>query len=379
MDFQLTEEQAEIRTLLVRFAQRYLNESEELQNPSFSMDKWKKCAQMNVPALPFPERYGGCGLDLLTTVIALEAMSSACTDNGLVDALIVQICCGLLIERFGTGDQKDRYLAAICSGDKIFAQALPVTGRDAEVPALHTLPAEDQLDCLLEGREPFVPNGPIADFFLIADSAGNGPGNGDGSSCYIVGRGAIGSRGPLEIRKMGLATLPVGRLALKGCTVTAEQRIGRSGQGAEMLAESREYGQLLYSAACIGRLERIQSLCARYARERRQFGRPIQSYQSVANKIVDMKVGVELGRLSLYRAAWLKDRGLSAEMESSITWLYASEGLRNGCLEAVQIHGAYGYMQESGIEREFRDSVTTSTHFSAARIRKSLLSLILER
>jgi alkylation response protein AidB-like acyl-CoA dehydrogenase len=179
------------------------------------------------------------------------------------------------------------------------------------------------------------------------------------------------------MEKMGLRTLQNCELIFDGCTVPSTNLIGKEGQGALMFNEIMEWERILYGACHVGTMMRISETCVRYARERKQFGQPIGKFQSVANKIAKMKVNIELAKLMVYKAALMKDKRKRATMEASIIKVFASESLKSACLDAVQIHGAYGYMTEFEIEKDLRDSIASTIYSGTSEINTMIIAKLL--
>jgi alkylation response protein AidB-like acyl-CoA dehydrogenase len=380
MDFSLSEEQNELREVIIRFAQREIGHdiSEHEKEGRFPFESWRKCAEMQIMALPFPEEYGGCGADFLTTAVALEALGYGCTDAGLVHAIATQILCGLQIHLFGNTEQKKHYLPTLCRGEKIFAQAItePGAGSDA-IGGLRTRAERTDEGFVLSGNKMFITNGPIADVVIVFALTNDGVPRLGGVSCILVEKEAQGFERCRPIEKMGLCTLQNGELVFDRCGVPESSLLGREGQGAIIFNESMEWERSLLPAAHLGTLERVLKSCVAYARERTAFGKQIGKYQAIANKIVDMKVALELGQLILYKAATLKGQGKRAALESSIAKLFISEALKKACLDAVQIHGGYGFTKEYNLERDLRDSVAATIYSGTSEMQQSIISRLI--
>jgi len=173
---------------------------------------------------------------------------------------------------------------------------------------------------------------------------------------------------------MGLRTSPMAELIFEDCRVPAANVLGRPGRGAEVFNCSMEWERSCILASCLGTMQRQLEQCIRYAQTRKQYGRPIGKYQSVANRIVDMKVRIETARPLIYQIGWLKDRGRPADMEAALGKLYTSESFVKSCLDAVQIHGGYGFMTEFEFERELRDSVGSTLYSGTTEIQRNIVA-----
>lgn len=376
MEFDLTEEQRAIRESIVRFARHELPAEPE-RHGEFPREAWRKVAEMQLLALPFAPEYGGCGADFLTTVIAFQALGYAGRDAGLVHAVGTQLLCGLQLQLFGSETVKQRYLPSLIQGEKIFAQAITEPGAGSDAFAMRTRADKVDGGYRLQGTKTFISNGPLADVALVFALT-----NADGSrlggvSCLAVEKETPGFTRCPPLEKMGLTTLQNGELSFIDCLVPAENLVGREGQGAILFNESMEWERCLLPAAHLGTLERVLETSVAYARERSAFGQPIGKFQAVAGKITDMKIALELGRLMLYKAATLKQQHKRATLEASIAKLHISEALKQACLDAVQIHGGYGYMREYDVERDLRDSIAATIYSGTSELQQNIISRLI--
>ncbi len=380
MDFSYTGEQLDLRDSIIKFSEQELNDgiADHDRNSVFPAEKWKKCADMQIMALPFPEEYGGHGADFLTSVLSYNALGYGCKDAGLVHAIGTQILCGLQILHFGNEEQKKRLLPMVCSGEKIFAQAITEPGSGSDALSMRTK-ADKAGDgrYLLNGSKMFITNGPIADVvvvFALTDPAKKTLG---GISTFIVEKEFGGFERCKPLEKMGLKTLQNGELVFTDCEIPATHLLGREGQGALIFNESMELERCFLPAAHLGTMERVTEKCIRYVNERSAFGHTIGKFQSVAHKIAQMKVNIELSKLMLQKAAVLKDQKKRASLEASIGKLFISESLKKTCLDAVQIHGGYGFMTEYEIERDLRDSIAATIYSGTSEMQYNMISKML--
>lgn len=375
----LTEEQDRLRRTIIGFAGKELNRDVTARDREgrFPLDMWKKCADMDILALPFPEDYGGCGLDFLTTTLAIEALSYGCRDSGLVHAICAHMVSGLLLRNFGSEELKRKYLPKISRGEIIAAQA--ITEADAGSDALSMLTRAEKAEqkYVLNGSKMFVSNGSVAHIVLalaVTDPARKTMG---GHSFFLCERELNGLSFGKPFEKMGLRTLQNCEVVFDACVLPLECVIGREGQGAIIFNEMMEWERILFGACHLGSLVRIIETCVRYARERKQFGQPIGKYQSISNKIARMKINEELLRHLLIRAAAEKEAQKRAAMEASVIKVFASESLKAACLDAVQIHGAYGFMVEYDVEKDLRDSIASTIYSGTAEINMQIIARLL--
>lgn len=376
MDFAYSPEQAELREAVIAFARRSLGDdvSARDQEGSFSRELWRRCAEFGMQGLPFPPEYGGSGLDALSTVIALEALGYACRDAGLLFGIGAQMwSVQMPISRFGSEAQRRRYLPRLCSGEWIGAHGMSEPDSGSDAFGLRTLAEPCGDHYLLNGTKTFVSNAPVADLFLVFASVDRGKGV-LGITGFLVERGTPGFRVGKTIEKMGLTTSPMAELVFEDCRLPAESRLGREGRGAQIFNDSMEWERSCILAGCLGAMERQLETCVAHARQRRQFGKPIGDFQSVSNRLAAMKLRFETARLLLYRAAWTKGEGRPAAMEAAMAKLYLSEAWIQSCLDAVQIHGGYGYTREYGIERDLRDSIGGTLYSGTSEIQRMIIA-----
>lgn len=376
MDFSFTDEQIALRDMVVKFARNELDYdlAEYERCGTFPADPWRKCAEMQFMGLPFAEEYGGGGSDFLTTALVLNALGYACRDAGLVHAIATQILCGLQLSQFGSEEQKRTYLPALCRGEKIFAQAVTEPDSGSDAFSMRTRATRDGDDYLLNGNKMFITNGPIADVVIVFAVTDPDKKTLGGLSCCLVEKGSAGFEQCGPIRKMGLVTLQNGELVFNNCPVPQHNLLGREGQGGMIFNESMEWERSFLPAAHLGTMERVLEISIAYARERKAFGQSIGKFQSVANKIAEMKMRLELGRLICWKAATLKDQNKRATLESSIGKLFISESLKQACLDAVQIHGGYGFTTEYPVERDLRDSVAATIYSGTSELQYNIIS-----
>jgi len=225
---------------------------------------------------------------------------------------------------------------------------------------------------VLNGSKTFVTSAPVADVFVVF--ASTDPSKGFmGVSAFIVERDDPGVT-TQHISKMGLRTSPMGEVVLDGCTVPEDRLLGNEGQGSAIFNASMEWERACILASYVGAMERQLETCVEYARSRKQFRRPIGKFQSVSNKIADMKVRLETSRLTLYRVAWLKQTDQDAVMDAAIAKLYLSEAWVESCLDAVQIHGGYGFTTEFELERDLRDSIGGRIYSGTSEMQRNIIA-----
>ncbi len=379
MDFSLSDEQVALRDSIRRAPIDDLTETltEDEHAGRFSWEGWKRFGELGYLGLPLPPDQGGSGADLLTTLVAIEALGYRCRDGGLVHALVSQMLCGMQIATYGTEEQKRSYLPRISSGEVVCAQALTEPDAGSDVAAIRTRAEKSGSEYVLNGGKAFISNGPIADLVIVYASTGTARKALGGLSCFLVEKGVPGFLRSKAVEKMGLRTLQNGELVFQDCRLPAQQLLGFEGQAMLAFNQVMEWERCLLFGAHLGTMQRVLEQCVRYAKERSQFGAAIGRFQSVSHKMANMRVCLELGRLMLYKAAWLKDNGQRVPLETAIGKLFVSESLQRACLDAVQIHGAYGYTKEFDLERELRDSIASTIYSGTSEIQRNLIAALL--
>jgi alkylation response protein AidB-like acyl-CoA dehydrogenase len=379
MDFSWTEEQLTFRDAVTKFAQTQLNEEvvKRDRQAHLSLENWRKCAQFGILGLATPEKYGGAGADILTTMFVMEGLGYGCKDNGLIFAINAQMwSVQHPILTFGTEAQKEKYLPGLSSGELIGAHGMSEPDSGSDAYSLRTRAEKVEDGYLLNGTKMFVTNAPVSDVAVVFATVNPDRGRW-GISTFLVDKGTPGFSISRDIEKMGLRTAPMGELILQDCFVPAENLLGSEGAGASIFNSSMEWERSCILASHVGAMERQLETCIKYARERQQFGQPIGRFQSVSNRIANMKVRLETARLLLYKVAWLKKQGKSADMEAALAKLYLSESFVQSSLDAIRTLGGYGYMTEFEVERDLRDSVGGLLYSGTSDIQRTIIARLL--
>jgi alkylation response protein AidB-like acyl-CoA dehydrogenase len=376
MDFELTEEHLAIKKGAARFAQKVLNDGviERDKDSVFPRELWKKCADFGIQGSAFPQKYGGNEADILSTMLLMEGLGYGCKDSGLIFAINGQMwTVQMPILRFGSEAQKDKYLPKLCSGEWIGAHGMTEPDSGSDAFSLRTSARLEGDYYILNGTKTFSSNAPVADVFMVFATVDKSKGF-MGVTAFLVERDFPGFGVGKEIGKMGLRTDPMAELILQDCRVPVANRLGKEGNGAIIFDDAIEWERSCILASLVGGMERQLERCIEYAKGRKQFGKPIGKYQSVANKIVDMKVRMETARLILYKVAWMKQAHGKATMDAAIAKLYLSESWVRSCLDAIQIYGGYGYTTEYELERDLRDSVASTLYSGTSEIQRNIIA-----
>ncbi|MEW1550432.1 acyl-CoA dehydrogenase family protein [Streptomyces tsukubensis] len=343
----------------------------------FPFDAWKLVGSSGVMGLPFDPAHGGAGVDLPTTMFVLEALGRGCRDGGLSFSVATTLCStGVPLQHFGTGAQKDRYLARLCSGDLIGAHAIsePDTGSDAL--SMRTSAVRDGDHYVLNGSKSFVTNGPIADVVVVY--ARTRPQGGPlGITAFLVDTDTPGFSSGRPIKKMGLTSSPMSELYFDDCRVPADRVIGGAGRGYLVLEHVMKWEILCSFVINAGEMQHRFERCLEYARTRTQFGKPIGSFQAIAHKLVDMRIRLETARRWLYDTGERLAAGEDVTMDVAISKLLTSEANVASGLAAVQIFGGNGYTSEYGLDRELANAVGSTIYSGTTEIQYNRISSLL--
>lgn len=377
MDFQLTDEQESFRQTIKRFAAEALHDDTLIDRDAahqFSAAAWKRCAEVGLTGLIAPEELGGQGADALLAALALEALGEACEDNGLLFSLNAHLwSCVHPLVVFGTDEQRRRYLPGLCDGSVIGVQAMsePASGSDAY--AMSTRATLDGDTYVVHGGKTYVTNAPVAGLFVVF--AQTDPAAGAlGTVALIVERDTPGLEVGQPFHKMGLRTSPMSELHLDGCRVPVSRRLGGEGGGMAVFTSSIDWERSFILATALGTMQRQLDRAVRFARERQQFGRSIGANQAVAHRLVDVAAELEAARLLLYRLAWRKSRGERTGSESAMVKLVLSETFLRASMDTLQTYGAYGYMEEAGLERDVRDALASRIYSGTSDIQRNIVA-----
>jgi alkylation response protein AidB-like acyl-CoA dehydrogenase len=372
----LDEEQRSLQQSIVTFAQRELGQDLDRfdREGTFPKGDWLKCAQLGLPGMPVPVEYGGLGVSATTIAAALEGLGYGCHDNGLIFSLNAHMwACEHPIIHFGTEEQKRRWLPGLCDGSLIAAHAMtePESGSDAF--ALRTAATRLEDGWLLNGSKTFATNAPDSDLFIVFATTDASLGF-MGLCAFLVERGTPGLEVGSPFSKMGLRTSHLSELFLSDCRVSADSLLGEPGGGMAIFNSSMRWERSLILAAAVGTMRRQLERCVAYARERVQFRAPIGSFQAVSHPLADMRLRLQTAHLMLYRIAALLDAGAATDADAAMTKLHLSEAFVQSSLAALQIHGGYGYVTESGLERDVRDALGSRIYSGTSEMQRNVIA-----
>jgi alkylation response protein AidB-like acyl-CoA dehydrogenase len=340
----------------------------------FWRDAWTRYAELGIQGLPIPEDLGGGGADVVTTMLGLEALGYACRDGGLVFSLSAHIWTSEIpLWAHGTPEQQARWLPGLCDGTSIGCHTITEPDAGSDAFAMRTSATPTDGGWVLDGRKTFITNAPVADVFIVFARIGEAIGP-FGVTAFLVPSGTPGLVVEPHVQKMGLRTSPMSDVVLEQCFVPTDAVVGEPGHGATVFQTSMTWERACIMASQVGTMRRTLETCVEYARSRKQFGQPIARFESVADKIADMKIAVEASRALVLRTGWLMDHGYDTTTEAAVAKAFVSEASVRTHLNAVQVHGGYGYMTEFEIERDLRDAIGGTIYSGTSEIQRRIIA-----
>lgn len=378
MDFSLPADYQVLRERILAFAKTQLADDVVSRDRDgvFPRILWQRCADFGILALAAPASENGTAedIDILKAVVAMESLGYGCKDNGLALGLNAQMwTVQMVIAVFGTAEQKKKFLAPMVSGKWLGAHALTEEKAGSDVFNLQMTAEKVEGGYLLNGEKRLVTLAPIADMAIVFANAKPKLGKW-GITAFLVEATNPGFQASENRSKMGLRTVPFGEIKLENCFVPEEDRLGKEGAGFSICNHSLEYDRCGILASHLGAMDRQLEEAIAYARSRQQFGQPIGNFQSVSNRIADMKVRVETCRLLLYKLSWMKKNGQQALLESSMLKLLMSESFLASSLDAIRVHGGNGYLTDFEVERNLRDAVGGVLYAGTSDIHRNIIA-----
>ena len=358
MDFDLAPEQSEFQRIVRGFVDDAIRPNAERwdEEGELPMDAVKQMAELGLFGLPFPEEYGGAGADFLTLCLAIEEIARV--DSSLAITLEAGVGLGASpIYRFGTEEQKQKWLPALAQGERLAGFGLTEPGGGSDAGATRTSARIEDGQWVINGSKSFITNAgtPISQFCTVTAVTATDNGKKE-ISAIIVPNDTPGYEIGQLYRKMGWHHSDTRPLSFSDCRVPEENLLGNRGEGFKNFLKILDDGRIAIAALAVGLAQGCIDECVRYAGERTAFGQEIGKFQAIQFKIADMEMKTNLARQAYYRAAWLAEQGRPYKKEAAIAKLYASEIAVDVAREAVQVHGGYGYIEEFPVCRHFRDS-----------------------
>jgi butyryl-CoA dehydrogenase len=373
MDFDLTEEQRMIQDTIRKFAKEEIVPvaSENDKKSQFPRDIFHKLAELGFMGTPIPEEYGGAGFDYISHAIVAEEIGRV--DSSLRGTYSVQVSLvELPIFKFANEEQKMKYLPKLTSGEWIGCYGLTEPNSGSDPASMISTAREEGDHYMLNGQKTWITNAGIADLAVVYAKTDPEAGA-RGITAFLVERGFEGFSTRDLHDKLGLRASNTGEIFLENCRVPKENVMGEIGRGFKLALGTLDFGRYTVAAGCVGLAQGCIDICKEYAKQRIQFGKPIASFQLIQQMIADMVVECEAGRLLVYRAGHLKNKGLPNTRETSIAKYYCSEMANRVAYKAIQIHGGYGFSGEYDVERFYRDARINTLYEGTSQIQQLII------
>jgi butyryl-CoA dehydrogenase len=374
VNLDLTEEQQLLQRSVREFAEAEVKpHAKEIDETGrFPLDNFKKAAELGLTAVAVPENYGGAGMDHVSYAIVIEEISRVCASTGTILSVQNSLYCDPIL-RFGTEEQKQKFLVPYARGEKIGCYALTEPQAGSNAAALRTK-AERKGDAyVINGTKAWITNGGAADAALVY--VNTQPEKGEkGITALVVEKGTRGFAVGKEEKKLGVHATACTELSFTDCEVPAGNRIGNEGEGYKVALSTLDGGRIGIAAQATGIAQGAFEAALAYAQQRQAFGHPIADFQAIQFMLADMATELDAARLLARRAAWKQDSGARFTMEASIAKLFASEMSTRVTHKAIQIHGGYGYSREYPVERNYRDARITEIYEGTSEIQRLVIS-----
>ncbi|MBD7966295.1 acyl-CoA dehydrogenase [Fictibacillus norfolkensis] len=374
MNLVFTEEQKMMQKMVRDFAQKeiapaieHMEETEE-----FPRHLITKMAELGLMGIPIPEEYGGAGMDFTSYIIAINELSKVSATIGVILSVHTSVGTNPILY-FGNEEQKRKYIPKLASGEYLGAFGLTEPSSGSDAASLKTRAVKKGDHYILNGSKIFITNAGEADVYIVFASTAPDKGS-YGISAFIVDKDTPGFSVGKKEKKMGLNGSNTCEIVFEDARVPAENLLGKEGEGFKIAMSNLDVGRIGIAAQSLGIAEAALEFATNYAKERKQFGKPIGANQGLGFKLADMATAVEAAKLLTYRAADLKTNNLSCRKEASMAKLFASETAMKSAIEAVQVYGGYGYTKEYPVERLFRDAKVCQIYEGTSEIQRMVLS-----
>lgn len=379
MFFKLSEEHEMLRKTVRDFAKKEVEPTaaERDEQERFDMDLFKKMAELGLTGIPWDEEYGGIGSDYLSYVIAVEELSRVCASTGVTLSAHTSLA-GWPLYKFGSEEQKQKYLKPMALGEKIGAYGLTEPGSGSDAGGMRTNAKQDGNDFVLNGSKIFITNGGIADIYIVFAITDPSSKN-KGTTAFIVEKDFPGFSVGKKESKLGIRSSPTTEIIFEDCRVPKENMLGQLGDGFKIAMMTLDGGRNGIAAQAVGIAQGALDAAIAYAKEREQFGKPIAAQQGISFKLADMATNIEAARLLTYQAAWLESEGLPYGKESAMSKLFAGDMAMQVTTEAVQVFGGYGYTKDYPVERFMRDAKITQIYEGTQEIQRLVISRMITK
>ena len=374
MNFELTEEQQQIKASVREFAEAeiapHVMEWDETQH--FPIELKPKLAELGLMGVLFPEEYGGAGMGYVEYAAIIEELSRVDGSVGISIAAHNSLCSNHIYQ-FGSEAQKQKFLVPLARGQRLGAWGLTEPGAGSDASGTRTTAVRDDSGWMINGSKNFITHA-IAGDTCVAFASSDRTKLDKGITAFIFEKGMKGFSPSKKENKLGLRASETASVVFEDCHVPDENRLGEEGQGFVNAMEVLDGGRISIAALAVGIAQGAYESAVRYSRERQQFGKPISEFQAIQFKLADMATQIDAARLLMYRAAWLKDQGKKTTKESSMAKLFASEVSVHVCEEAIQVHGGYGYTKDYPAEKYWRDSKLCTIGEGTSEIQRIIIA-----
>jgi butyryl-CoA dehydrogenase len=377
MNFLLTEEQEMIRKMVRDFAKNEVapTAAERDEEERFDRGIFDMMGELGLTGIPWPEEYGGIGADYVSYAIAVEELSRVCASVGVTLSAHTSLA-GWPVYKFGTEEQKQQFLRPMAEGKKMGAYGLTEPGAGSDVSSMKTTAKLDGDEYILNGSKIFITNGGEAEIYVVF-AVTQPELKHKGVSAFIVEKGTPGFSFGKKEKKLGIRSSPTLEIIFEDCRVPKGNLLGKEGEGFKIAMMTLDGGRNGIAAQAVGIAQGSLDAAVGYAKERKQFGKPIAAQQGLAFKIADMATKIEASRLLTYQAAWRESEGLPYGKESAMSKLFAGDTAMDVAIEAVQVFGGYGYTKEYPVERYMRDAKITQIYEGTNEIQRLVISKML--
>ncbi|MBN3553799.1 acyl-CoA dehydrogenase [Fictibacillus nanhaiensis] len=377
MQFMLSEEHEMIRKMVRDFAKNEVEPTaaERDEEERFDRAIFDQMGELGLCGIPWPEEYGGIGGDYLGYVIAVEELSRVCASVGVTLSAHTSLA-GWPIFKFGNEEQKQKFLRPMAEGKKIGAYGLTEPGSGSDAGNMKTTAKKDGDDYIINGSKIFITNAGDAEIYVVFARTDIEAGS-RGVSAFIVEKGTPGFSFGKKEKKLGIRSSPTLEIIFEDCRVPAENLLGKEGEGFKIAMMTLDGGRNGIAAQAVGIAQGALDASVNYAKNRKQFGKPIGVNQGIGFKLADMATKVEAARLLTYQAAWRESEGLPYGKESAMSKLFAGDIAMEVTTDAVQVFGGYGYTKEYPVERYMRDAKITQIYEGTQEIQRLVISKML--
>lgn len=373
-DMFLTDEQKMLRDMVREFADNEVKPvATELDiEERFPTEIVQQMAELGLLGVCYDEKYGGAGMDNLSYIIAVEELSRACASTGIT--LAAHVSLGVApINLFGTEEQKEKYMPALCSGEKLGAFGLTEPNAGSDAGGTQTTAVLDGDEWVINGSKIYCTNGSVAGT-IVATAVTDKEKGTKGISSFIIESDNPGFKVGKKERKLGIRASDTVEVHFEECRIPKENILGTPGEGFKQFLITLDGGRISIGAMALGIAQGAMEQTLQYTQEREQFGKPIAAFQTIQHKLADMATEIEAARHLVYHAARLKDLGKKFSQQSAMAKLYASEVAMRVTNQAIQAHGGYGYIREYPVERMFRDAKLTTIGEGTSEIQRLVIA-----